>query len=159
MRRTIQEGRGIPEDIWQLYARIAGAEQKYPGELHVKDFSYLGPGTRLDIRLDENDRPKAGEEPINDLDRVAMNHDIAYRQAGKEFDTTKNKPGFNKLIRKADNEFITKAKQSRDAPATGFITSDIMLKKQQLETLGLLPTRIFSGRGIPKYVKLALQKK
>ena len=40
---------------------------KYPGEKHMiykfptKSYSYLGPGTVLLIRLDENDKPKAGE--------------------------------------------------------------------------------------------------
>ena len=43
----------------------------------------LGPGTRLDIRLDENLNPKPGEEPINDLDRTALKHDIAYQKNTK----------------------------------------------------------------------------
>ena len=43
---------------------------KYPGEKHMiykflsKSYSYLGPGSRVDIRLDENDKPKVGEEPV-----------------------------------------------------------------------------------------------
>ncbi len=52
---------------------------KYPGEKHAKGYNYLGPGTRLDIRLDENDMPKEGEEPINGIDKIAYYHDLAYK--------------------------------------------------------------------------------
>ena len=34
------------------------------------------PGTRLDIRLDENNIPKSGEEPINAIDQLAYIHDL-----------------------------------------------------------------------------------
>ena len=37
------------------------------------------PGTRLDIRLNENNIPKSGEEPINAIDHLAYIHDLAYR--------------------------------------------------------------------------------
>ena len=42
-----------------------GFFQKYPGEHQFPGYSYLGPGTRLDIPLDENLRPKQGEEVKN----------------------------------------------------------------------------------------------
>ena len=58
-------------------------DSKYPGERHVPGFQYLGPWTRTDIRLDENYKPRAGEEPINKLDTIAMIHDIAYSKAKK----------------------------------------------------------------------------
>ena len=59
---------------------------KYPGENHWYKFpfgsySYLGPSTRLDIRLDQNDNPKPGEEPVSPTDQLALHHDIAYRDA------------------------------------------------------------------------------
>ena len=38
----------------------------------------LMPSTRLDIRLDENNIPKSGEEPINAIDQLAYMHDLAY---------------------------------------------------------------------------------
>ncbi|ESO85518.1 hypothetical protein LOTGIDRAFT_155005 [Lottia gigantea] len=31
---------------------------KYPGEKHLPGHNYTGPGTRLDLRLDKNDKPK-----------------------------------------------------------------------------------------------------
>ena len=59
--------------------------QKYPGEHHFPGFQYLRPHTRTDIRLDENYKPRPGEEPINKLDSIAMNHDIDYDKIKKEY--------------------------------------------------------------------------
>ena len=33
---------------------------RYPGEKHLPSYNYLGPGTCLDIRLNENNNPKVG---------------------------------------------------------------------------------------------------
>ncbi|ESO85716.1 hypothetical protein LOTGIDRAFT_155209 [Lottia gigantea] len=52
---------------------------KYPGEKHLPGHNYTGPGTRLDLRLDQNDKPKQGEEPVNRVDAAALKHDILYR--------------------------------------------------------------------------------
>ncbi|ESO87074.1 hypothetical protein LOTGIDRAFT_154564 [Lottia gigantea] len=52
---------------------------KYPGEKHLPGHNYTGPGTRLDLRLDQNDKPKPGEEPGNRVDAAALKHDILYR--------------------------------------------------------------------------------
>ena len=53
--------------------------QKYKGERHFFKHNYTGPGTRLDLRLDENNKPKPGEEPVNRVDAAALKHDIAYK--------------------------------------------------------------------------------
>ena len=47
----------------------------------MPSYNYLGPGTRLDIRLNENNIPKSGEEPINEIDRLAYIHDLAYQNS------------------------------------------------------------------------------
>ena len=52
---------------------------KYSGEKHIPGYNYCGPGTRLDIRLDENDKPNPGNEPVNDIDKTCYKHDIDYR--------------------------------------------------------------------------------
>ena len=52
---------------------------KYPGEKHLPGYSYCGPGTRLDIRLDSNNQPNPGENPINSIDQACYIHDLAYR--------------------------------------------------------------------------------
>ena len=41
---------------------------KYLGEKHLPGYNYCGPGTRLDIRLDNQDQPKTGEYPVNAID-------------------------------------------------------------------------------------------
>lgn len=52
---------------------------KYPGEKHLPGHNYCGPGTRLDIRLDENDKPKRGEGPTSRADQACYKHDLAYK--------------------------------------------------------------------------------
>ena len=53
---------------------------KYSGEKHIPGgYNYCGPGTRLDLRLDSNENPKAGEEPINKVDKACYKHDLAYK--------------------------------------------------------------------------------
>ena len=54
---------------------------KYPNEKHLPGYNYLGPGTRLDIRLDANDIPKPDERPINEVDKLAYIHDLAYQNS------------------------------------------------------------------------------
>jgi len=39
------------------------------------------PITELDKRLDENDNPLPGFEPYNQIDKIAIHHDIKYRKA------------------------------------------------------------------------------
>ena len=62
---------------------IQSFTSKFPGfpwsKYHREHNNYAGPDTRLDIRLDENDNPKPGEEPINRVDAAAYKHDLAYR--------------------------------------------------------------------------------
>ncbi|ESO89916.1 hypothetical protein LOTGIDRAFT_164611 [Lottia gigantea] len=58
---------------------------KYPGEKHLPGHNYTGPGTRLDLRLDENDKPKPGEERVNRVDAAALKHDILYRNKDINF--------------------------------------------------------------------------
>ncbi|ESO88615.1 hypothetical protein LOTGIDRAFT_165399 [Lottia gigantea] len=38
---------------------------KYPGEKHLPGHNYTGPGTRLDLRLDQNDEPKPDTKKPN----------------------------------------------------------------------------------------------
>lgn len=46
---------------------------KLPFEMHWPDYNYLGPGTKLDKRLER------GDQPINKLDEAAQEHDIFYK--------------------------------------------------------------------------------
>ena len=68
-------------DIAAKLAKLPGFPwAKYPGEKHLPGYSYCGPGTRLDIRLDEHDQARAGEEPINAIDEACRLHDIVNRK-------------------------------------------------------------------------------
>ena len=49
-----------------------------PGELCPPGYSFCGPGTNLDKRLDEADNPKPWSKPKNRVDEVCMKHDIDY---------------------------------------------------------------------------------
>ena len=71
-------------DIQSFLSKLPGLPgSKYEGEKHIPTYNYAGPGTRLDIRLDENDNPKQGEEPINRVDEACYKHDIAYRDSNE----------------------------------------------------------------------------
>lgn len=48
---------------------------KLPFELHMPGYHYLGPGTKLQKRLER------GDKPVNKLDDLAMQHDIAYSKS------------------------------------------------------------------------------
>lgn len=48
-----------------------------PFELHAPGYQYLGPGTKLEKRLNRND------PGVNELDRAAKEHDIAYSKTKK----------------------------------------------------------------------------
>jgi hypothetical protein len=50
----------------------------FPFEKHFPGTNYLGPGTRLDLRLDANGDPMAGNEPTDRVDEAALKHDKAY---------------------------------------------------------------------------------
>lgn len=67
-------------DIQKFASKLPGLPwAKYSGEKHLFNHSFTGPGTRLDIRLDDNDQPKSGEYPKNRVDAAALKHDILYR--------------------------------------------------------------------------------
>ena len=50
---------------------------KYPGEKHLFNHSFTGPGTQLDLRLNSDDTPIT--KPINRVDAAAYKHDLVYR--------------------------------------------------------------------------------
>ena len=51
--------------------------------IHLPKHNYTGPFTELDKRLDKNDNPLPEFQPYNQIDRIAMHHDINYREADK----------------------------------------------------------------------------
>ena len=49
-----------------------------PFEKHLPGMRYCGPGTRLDLRLDEDGKPYPGNEPVDRVDEAALKHDLEY---------------------------------------------------------------------------------
>ena len=76
---------------------------KYLGEHHFPYYSNLGPGSRLDIRLDKDGKPRPGDGPINDLDNTALKHDIAYQTIQDQYKRDKDKPKALAAVRKTDD--------------------------------------------------------
>src|SRR5437773_3439005 len=50
----------------------------FPFEKHLPGMRYCGPGTRLDLRVDEHGKPFPGNEPVDRVDEAALKHDLAY---------------------------------------------------------------------------------
>lgn len=103
---------------------------------------YMGPGTKVEKRIER------GDPGINDLDKMAKQHDLSYLSANKKLQSgVINKKEFMTEIHDADKKFISESKQSKDAPITGNLASKAMALKQLGEQFGVLPSSIFSGAG------------
>ena len=125
----------------------SGLFQKYPGEHHFPGYSYLGPHSRTDIRLDENLNPKKGEEPINSLDEVALKHDVNYIKIKNKYDKDHDKEKALREIHKVDADFIRDSKNSSVQPL-GNIASKIIQAKVLGEKTGILNSKTFSDLGV-----------
>lgn len=81
-------------------------------ELHLRGLSgkynFCGPFTRLDKRLDRNKNPVQGSEPINEIDRVCMRHDLDYEEGMNKTEADK------KMIESLDNYKPTRLKEKVD---------------------------------------------
>ena len=141
-KNPLMYGGGVMDTLMNAFTY-----SKYPNEHHYPGFSYLGPGSRLDIRLDENLNPKPGEEPINDLDRTALKHDIAYQKIQDQYKVDKDKQKALALVRKADDEFIKEASQSSVQPL-GKVSAGLIKAKELGEKTGIISTKTFSGLGV-----------
>ena len=51
-----------------------------PFEKHLPGMRYCGPGTRLDLRVDDNGKPFPWNEPIDRVDEAALKHDLVYNK-------------------------------------------------------------------------------
>ena len=82
------------------------------------------PGTRLDIRLDENNIPKSGEEPINAIDHLAYIHDLAYQNSNNIKDR-----------HRADQEMINGLKQLKNLSVPQKLIRQLIIKIFQAKVL------------------------
>ena len=58
--------------------RINDLINKLPFEAHLPGHNFTGPGTKLNLRLNEDLTPKEWSKPINRVDEAAYHHDICY---------------------------------------------------------------------------------
>ena len=58
---------------------IIGKLPKPKGGWTLPNHKYTGPYNPLDQQLDVNDNPLPGQEPYNQVDAIALKHDICYR--------------------------------------------------------------------------------
>ena len=138
-------------DIQKFSSKLPGfIWAKYSGEKHLPSYNYLGPGTRLDIRLNENNIPKSGEEPINEIDRLAYIHDLAYQ----------NSDDLNERHR-ADQEMINGLKQLKNLSIPQRLIRTLIIKLFQAKILagGQLIKSEKLGQDLPRKSKQeALEK-
>jgi hypothetical protein len=48
--------------------------QKFEGEMHIPGMNWAGPGTRLDLRLNDDGTPKQWSMPVDRVDLAAYHH-------------------------------------------------------------------------------------
>ena len=110
---------------------------KYPGERHMpmivngrlKQANYAGPGTNLETRL----KNYSNNQPINNIDKTALSHDLRYSLATSNAD-----------IAKADNMMINKLRTLKGtenpinltAVATAMKAKAFFEKKTGMTTFG-----------------------
>ena len=58
--------------------RISDLINKLPFEAHLPGHNFTGPGTKLNLRLNEDLTPKEWSKPINRVDEASYHHDICY---------------------------------------------------------------------------------
>jgi len=123
---------------------------KYGNERHARSldpkhfmqgYTYVGPGTQVRYRDQIGDNVA-----LNDLDRTAEAHDRSYLREKSEYERDHNKPKHIKNVWQADDVFIDKARNSRDDPIMGKISSRLIQAKKGLEQVGM-DTKIYSGFG------------
>ena len=131
-------------DIQKFSTKLPGfIWSKYSGEKHLPGYAYLGPGTRLDIRLDEDNIPKSGEEPINEIDQLAYIHDLAYQSDDIN------------MRHKADQEMINGLKQLKNLSIPQRLIRTLIIKLFQAKILagGQLIKSEKLGQGLPRKSK------
>lgn len=104
------------------------AINKLPFELHIPSYSYCGPGTRLNERLNRGDKPK------NLLDQSCLKHDLFYNQ---ENDT--------KERHKADTILANEAMQRFHSKDASFGE-----KLAALGVAGVMKAKVKLGMGLSK---------
>ena len=140
-----QNGSGLMDSLLRPFTVSKYGNEMHSRSLDPKHFlqGYVYNGPKTEVLL----REKLGDDkPLNDLDASAKEHDYAYLREKAEYEKDHDKQKHINNIHRADSVFIQKAKNSRDDPIMGAISSKLIAGKKKLEEMGM-DTKIYSGFG------------
>ena len=144
-KRKINGG-GVIDNLMRPFTVNKYGDERHSRSLDpnhfMQGYTFVGPKTEVRYRDQIGDNI-----PLNDLDRTAEAHDRAYLREKEEYERDHNKPKHIKNVWHADDVFIDRARNSKDDPIMGKITSKLMATKKGLEVAQVLPTTTFSGFG------------
>ena len=91
----------------------SGWTDKLPIEVHMPGYNFLGPGTKLEKRLNLiTKEPLPHSKPINKIDEVALRHDLCY----EKYKNTKDR---NKIC---DTQMLKELKPIKTRTLGNFLT-------------------------------------
>ena len=85
----LQQGAGLLDQLLKPFTA-----ERYPRERHsyslssatfLKPMNFMGPHTRLDLRLDKNEQPLPSLIPVNKSDYNSYIHDLKYKHAKEDY--------------------------------------------------------------------------
>lgn len=79
---------------------VNGLINNLPFEMHYPGHNFLGPGTKLDKRLNDDMTPKAWSTPVDRDDAIAYHHDLCY--AKNKDGKTRNSVCDKNMLRELD---------------------------------------------------------
>ena len=129
------DGGDLVSTLSNITSNIKLPGQKFPGEMHLPGMNFAGPGTRHDLRLNDDKTPKVWSQPIDRVDKSAYLHDLNYekysdtanrniadRQMLSELDAIQNPTLREKLERAVIKPIIaTKAKFGLGVKSSPFL--------------------------------------
>jgi len=116
------------------------------GEHHQPGYNYLGPGTRIDLKVNEFGTPRRGHEPINELDSFALKHDLDYTAIQNKYKASGGMNADKRMqeIHQADKGFVGNAWNSNVQPL-GMGAAAAITGKKIGEANNVFNTVMFSG--------------
>ena len=155
-----QRGRGILDNVMKKFTA-----ERYPGERHAYSLqpgpnfghamSFMGPGTDLSRRLNQDETPKQDSLPVNNSDYQSYLHDLKYKHIKQDYlknQTPENKKQQMKRIWQADDEFVDAMNKDTEGEPMAGIAGTLIKIKESSEKLGLPTT--FSGMGTDPVARL-----
>ncbi len=109
--------------------------------------SFMGPHSRLYIRLNPDETPKENSLPVNKSDYESYLHDVAYKHAKEDYlknPTQENKKAQMQKVWHADDKFVEAMKHDHEEPMAP-VAGKLIQVKEMAEKMGAPTT--FSGFG------------